>query len=225
MVLISTLLSLRTKDEVTHAASARLFSRADSARDLARLDETTIAGAIYPAGFYPTKARRLREIARICRRVPRQAPETFHEALQMYWFMHLGTIMELNGWDAMNPGHLDRHLQPFYDRDLRRLFPEPTARDGAPTEPASRFLRRHRRALRFHRPVRHPPEEGPALLRREAAVPLRLPKVHAVYVLHDDIVGTPLFEMIVYINNMIASKIHQNAGFSAEPFGDGVIAV
>ncbi|MEZ4386833.1 MAG: glycyl radical protein [Candidatus Krumholzibacteriia bacterium] len=64
------------------------------------------------------RASELRELARICRRVPRHAPGTFHEALQMYWFMHLGTILELNGWDAMNPGHLDRHLQPFYDRDL-----------------------------------------------------------------------------------------------------------
>jgi formate C-acetyltransferase len=66
----------------------------------------------------PERAAELREIARICRRVPRQAPETFHEALQMYWFMHLGTIMELNGWDAMNPGHIDRFFQPFFDRDL-----------------------------------------------------------------------------------------------------------
>ena len=36
----------------------------------------------------------------------------------MYWFVHLGTITELNGWDAMTPGHLDQHLQPFYERDL-----------------------------------------------------------------------------------------------------------
>ena len=40
-------------------------------------------------------------IARICRRVPRLAPRTFHEALQMYWFMHLGTIMELNVLGAL----------------------------------------------------------------------------------------------------------------------------
>jgi len=65
------------------------------------------------------RAEELREIAAVCRRVPRHAPRTFHEALQMYWFMHLGTVTELNGWDAMNPGHLDRHLQPFYDHDLR----------------------------------------------------------------------------------------------------------
>jgi pyruvate formate-lyase/glycerol dehydratase family glycyl radical enzyme len=60
----------------------------------------------------------LLDIARVCRRVPAQAPRDFREALQMYWFVHLGTIMELNGWDAMNPGHLDQHLAPFYDRGM-----------------------------------------------------------------------------------------------------------
>ena len=60
----------------------------------------------------------LERIAAVCRRVPAEAPRDFHEALQMYWFMHLGTITELNGWDAMNPGHLDRHLIGFYERGL-----------------------------------------------------------------------------------------------------------
>jgi formate C-acetyltransferase len=60
----------------------------------------------------------LERIASNCRRVPRHAPRDFWEALQMYWFMHLGTITELNGWDAMNPGHLDRYFYPFYERDL-----------------------------------------------------------------------------------------------------------
>jgi len=60
----------------------------------------------------------LEQIAAICRRVPAEKPRTFYEALQMYWFVHLGTITELNGWDAMTPGHLDQHLQPFYARDL-----------------------------------------------------------------------------------------------------------
>jgi formate C-acetyltransferase len=32
--------------------------------------------------------------------------------------VHLGTITELNGWDAMNPGHFDQHLQPFYDKEI-----------------------------------------------------------------------------------------------------------
>lgn len=60
----------------------------------------------------------LKEIARVCSRVPEYAPQTFHEALQMYWFIHLGTITELNGWDAMNPGHLDIHLWPFYKKEI-----------------------------------------------------------------------------------------------------------
>lgn len=60
----------------------------------------------------------LESIIRVCQRVPAHAPETFHEAIQMYWFVHLGTIMELNGWDAMNPGHFDQHLSPFYEKDL-----------------------------------------------------------------------------------------------------------
>jgi formate C-acetyltransferase len=65
--------------------------------------------------------RRRQELLRIsetCRRVPARAPRNFREALQMYWFVHLGTITELNGWDAMNPGHLDQHLYPFYRAGL-----------------------------------------------------------------------------------------------------------
>ena len=60
----------------------------------------------------------LQRIAQVCRRVPAQAPRNVWEALQMYWFVHLGTITELNGWDAMNPGHLDQHLTPFYEQEL-----------------------------------------------------------------------------------------------------------
>ncbi len=56
-------------------------------------------------------------IANTCRHVPAHAPRDFREALQMYWFMHLATITELNGWDSMNPGHLDRYFFPFYQND------------------------------------------------------------------------------------------------------------
>jgi formate C-acetyltransferase len=64
------------------------------------------------------RRRELARIAEVCRRVPAHAPRTFHEALQAYWFVHLGTVTELNGWDAMNPGHLDQHLRPFYEAEL-----------------------------------------------------------------------------------------------------------
>lgn len=62
----------------------------------------------------PIRAAELEMIAEVCRRVPANAPRNFWEAIQMYWFVHLGTITELNGWDAMNPGHFDQHLTPFY---------------------------------------------------------------------------------------------------------------
>ncbi len=58
------------------------------------------------------------ELAEICRRVPAHAPRTFHEALQYYWFMHVGVITELNPWDSFNPGRLDQHLYPFYTREI-----------------------------------------------------------------------------------------------------------
>lgn len=66
----------------------------------------------------PTRAAELSQIAEICRWVPAHAPRNYWEAIQMYWFIHLGTITELNGWDAMNPGHFDQHLTPFYEKDI-----------------------------------------------------------------------------------------------------------
>jgi formate C-acetyltransferase len=66
----------------------------------------------------PVRKAELKRIAAVCRRVPAHEPRDFWEALQMYWFVHLGTITELNGWDAMSPGHLDQHLYPFYEKDL-----------------------------------------------------------------------------------------------------------
>ena len=60
----------------------------------------------------------LEKIADVCRWVPAHAPRDFWEAIQMYWFVHLGTVTELNGWDSMNPGHIDQHLFPFYQKGL-----------------------------------------------------------------------------------------------------------
>lgn len=79
---------------------------AEKARELAAVTEDS------------GRRRELDTIAAVCTRVPAHAPETFHEALQAYWFHHLGVVTELNGWDAFNPGHLDQHLQPYYEREL-----------------------------------------------------------------------------------------------------------
>ncbi len=67
---------------------------------------------------YPERKRELEEIARICSKVPAYAPDTFYEALQYYWFVHLGVITEMNTWDSFNPGRLDQHLLPFYRQGL-----------------------------------------------------------------------------------------------------------
>lgn len=63
-LLVACVISLRTKDAVTAAASARLFAVAATPRAVAALDEARIAELIFPAGFYNTKARQIREIAR-----------------------------------------------------------------------------------------------------------------------------------------------------------------
>ena len=65
----------------------------------------------------PLRRAELERIAAVCTRVPAHAPRDFHEALQYYWFVHLGVTTELNTWDAFCPGHLDRHLATFYDLD------------------------------------------------------------------------------------------------------------
>lgn len=67
----------------------------------------------------PVRRAELEKIAKTCRWVPANAPRDFWEAIQMYWFVHLGTITELNGWDAMSPGHLDQHLAPFYEKGIQ----------------------------------------------------------------------------------------------------------
>jgi len=67
----------------------------------------------------PQRRAELEKIASACRNVPAHAPSDFHEALQYYWFVHLGVTTELNTWDAFCPGKLDQHLLPFYDPEKR----------------------------------------------------------------------------------------------------------
>ncbi|MDD2496703.1 MAG: glycyl radical protein [Desulfitobacteriaceae bacterium] len=66
----------------------------------------------------PVRKSELLKIAEVCAWVPAHAPRTFWEALQAYWFVHLGVVTELNTWDAMNPGRLDQHLYPFYQKEI-----------------------------------------------------------------------------------------------------------
>ena len=66
----------------------------------------------------PVRKKELEKMAAICRRVPAHAPSTVHEALQHYWFIHLGVVTELNPWDSFNPGRLDQSLYPLYKKQL-----------------------------------------------------------------------------------------------------------
>mgnify|MGYP001042507914 CR=1 FL=1 len=79
----------------------------------------------------PARRAELERIAAVCDRVPAEAPRDFWEALQMYWFVHLGVITEYNTWDSFNPGRLDQHLWPFYQRGLA---------DGSLTKESAREL-------------------------------------------------------------------------------------
>jgi formate C-acetyltransferase len=95
------------------------------AMDICAAALVTFAGryadrALEMASATDDTARRaeLEEIAEVCSRVPAFAPRTFREAIQYYWFVHLGVTTELNPWDAFSPGRLDQHLLPFYRRDV-----------------------------------------------------------------------------------------------------------
>ena len=74
----------------------------------------------------PVRRDELEHIAEVCSHVPANAPRNFWEALQSYWFVHLSVITELNTWDSFNPGRLDQHLLPFYQKGLEdgSLTPE-----------------------------------------------------------------------------------------------------
>lgn len=83
-VLIATLISLRTKDEVTLAASQRLFVLAGDPHAMACLSEQAIQEAIYPAGFYKTKAKNIRLISlRLIEQYEGRVPDTQHELLAL----------------------------------------------------------------------------------------------------------------------------------------------
>ena len=82
-VLISCLLSLRTKDEVTIKASLRLFERADKPEDILKLKVTEIEKLIYPVGFYKTKARRIKEICeKLVKEYDNKVPDEIDELLK-----------------------------------------------------------------------------------------------------------------------------------------------
>ncbi len=98
---------LRAMDICADAVIRLAKRHAEKVRQLARAEKD------------PKRKKELHRIAAICNRVPAHAPRDFWEALQSYWFVHLGVTTELNPWDAFSPGHLDQHLHPFYVKGLQ----------------------------------------------------------------------------------------------------------
>ncbi len=97
---------LKAMDISCDAAIIFAERHADLAEEMAKVEKDS------------KRKEELLKIAEVCRWVPANAPRNLWEAVQMYWFVHLGTITELNGWDAMNPGHFDQHLTPFYEKEI-----------------------------------------------------------------------------------------------------------
>ena len=124
---------LQLKEEIWESLSSldylNDFEAFDKAEELKAMDIACDAIIMY-AGRHADELERLAgsekdavrknelsSMAAVCRRVPAHAPETVHEMLQHYWFIHLGVITELNPWDSFNPGRLDQHLFPVYKKE------------------------------------------------------------------------------------------------------------
>jgi pyruvate formate-lyase/glycerol dehydratase family glycyl radical enzyme len=97
---------LRAMDIAASAIVRYAERHAEKALDLAGTEQDEL------------RKNELMKIAEVCRQVPAFAPRNFWEALQYYWFVHLGVTIELNTWDAFSPGRLDQHLLPFYQKGL-----------------------------------------------------------------------------------------------------------
>ena len=108
------------QDAQAHAKAEQLKAMAICARAIIRFAERHAdeARKLAEDERDPVRQRELLRIAYVCARVPAHAPGDFWEALQAYWFVHLGVITELNTWDAFSPGRLDQHLLPFYRQGL-----------------------------------------------------------------------------------------------------------
>ena len=108
------------QDPQAYAHQQQLSAMRICAQALIRFAERHAQKATTLASQEADAARRaeLEHIATVCRSVPAHAPANFWEALQYYWFVHLGVTTELNTWDAFNPGRLDQHLLPFYRQGL-----------------------------------------------------------------------------------------------------------
>jgi pyruvate formate-lyase/glycerol dehydratase family glycyl radical enzyme len=109
-----------TKSDESQARRDELSAMRIAALALIRFAErhAELARELAKAETDAARRAELLRIAEVCARVPAHAPRDFQEAIQAYWFVHLGVTIELNTWDAFSPGRLDQHLRPFWRAGL-----------------------------------------------------------------------------------------------------------
>ncbi|HEX5109501.1 MAG TPA: endonuclease III [Vicinamibacterales bacterium] len=132
-ILIATLLSARTQDATTHAASTRLFERARTPRALAKLTIPEIERLIYPVGFYRTKARHVRACAEmLVTRFAGHVPRTLEELVTLPGVgRKTANLVLILGFNSPRNICVDTHVHRISNRLgwVRTKLPEETERE------------------------------------------------------------------------------------------------
>jgi len=132
LVLVGTLLSLRTKDETTEKAMEKLMARAKTPEEILRLDEEELQGLIYPVGFYRNKAGTLREVSKlIVEKYNGVVPDTVDELLKIKGVGRKTANLVVNEGYAKPAICVDTHVHRISNRlglvDTKNAFQTETA--------------------------------------------------------------------------------------------------
>ncbi|MDR1242559.1 MAG: formate C-acetyltransferase/glycerol dehydratase family glycyl radical enzyme [Deltaproteobacteria bacterium] len=118
---------LKKEAEAKLAALSPTTPEAQEQMDFYQAEIVACQGIIGLAERYADKAEKLglKDVAKVCRKVPANPPETFHEAIQTVWFTQMGSILSENSL-ALNLGRFDQYMYPYFQADLvkKRITPE-----------------------------------------------------------------------------------------------------
>jgi endonuclease III len=155
-ILVSTMISLRTKDEVTASASERLLSLAPTAHKLARLGQKQIAELIYPAGFYNTKAKNLKAMAEVLvGRYAGRVPESMEQLLELPGVGRKTANLVRNLGYGLDGICVDTHVHRISNRLgwVRTRTPEQTESSLEEVLPRRHWIRINELLVRFGQTV------------------------------------------------------------------------
>lgn len=116
--LISCLLSLRTKDEVTAKASVRLLKKYNTPKKILSLSNKQIEKLIYPVGFYKTKAKRIKEICKfLIEKYNGKVPDSFDELIKLKGVgPKTASIVVVYGYNKLEHIPVDTHVHQISNR-------------------------------------------------------------------------------------------------------------